>query len=647
MSRPRLIGFLLALVTLLAYLPATHCGFFLFDDEDYIRGNGMVQNGLTWEGIGWAFTTVFAANWHPLTWLSLMADCQFFGLNPGIHHLVNVLIHSANAVLLFFLLRRLTQLVWPSAMVAALFAWHPAHVESVAWIAERKDVLSTCFGLLAMMSYARFAQENSRRHFWLALFWFAFSLMAKPMLVTLPCVLLLLDYWPLERLAAKPFRWSLVWEKAPFFLLSAASSVVTCYAQRPAMNSLEATPLSFRLANAVTAITDYLSALIWPANLAVLYPLGRITIPALMLATVVLLSISAAVWLTRERQRCWLFGWLWFLGTLVPVIGLVQVGGAARADRYTYVPSIGIGIAVVFGLQALAVKFSWPKRLLPAGAIGVLIAYIWLTERQLGYWQDTETNFRHTLAVTGINQIARINLGMVLRQQGRDDEALVEYQKAVSIGPTYLPALTMTGNLLEKMKRPAQALTLYLECVRLAPTNSLYHSLVGRTMAAQGLFDEAYREFVKAETLAPSNALPHLEMAKIYLAHGRGAKAVTELRTAAWNQPDDAETLYNVAHYLATSEDDTVRDGASALSLARRASYLSYDRNSEALDVLSMAYAVTGDYTNAVVSAQQALEFSHNTDVEYLEPIRRRLELYRQHQPWRESFSNTNLPSKN
>ena len=352
MSRPRLIALLLALITLLVYLPVTHSSFLDYDDDDYITNNQMVQNGLTLAGIQWAFTTAHASNWHPLTWLSHMTDCELFGLNPAAHHFVNVLFHAANAVLLFTLVLRLTGALWPAAFVAALFAWHPLHVESVAWVAERKDVLSTFFALLSLLSYVRYAKENRRRCFWVALACFALGLMAKPMLVTLPFVMLLLDFWPVQRFNGSTVQRLLI-EKIPFFTLAAISCIVTFLVQRNmAVASLELVPMGFRLENVPVAYVAYLSKLIWPSNLAVIYPMpSDFQLPPMKvaLAVTLLIFVSAIVWLNRKRTPYLPVGWLWFLGTLVPVIGLVQVGTQAFADRYTYFPAIGLFFMVAFG----------------------------------------------------------------------------------------------------------------------------------------------------------------------------------------------------------------------------------------------------------------------------------------------------------
>ncbi|MGH7953147.1 MAG: tetratricopeptide repeat protein, partial [Limisphaerales bacterium] len=474
MVRPRFFGLLLALITLLAFLPVARDGFVNYDDQDYVTENSVVQNGLTLAGIKWAFTTFHASNWHPLTWLSLMLDDQLFGLNAGAFHFVNALFHAANTVLLFLLLLRLTtprseikngisprqNSLWPCAFVAALFAWHPLHIESVAWISERKDVLSAFFALLTLLSYARYAQSrskienqkskagsaNSTRDYFLALIFFALSLMSKPMFVTLPFVMLLLDFWPLRRISNSGFQISnvlrLIAEKIPFFLLTAISCVVTYFAQshpgENAVASLQLVPLHYRILNTLISYARYLLKLFWPAHLAVIYPLLenlRWMIEMAIVAAIILAAISWIFWRTRRRFPYLLVGWLWFLGTLVPVIGLVQVGGAALADRYTYFPAIGIFIAVAFGARDLAIRFQFPKFILPAAAILISGACLIVTEDQLRYWRDSETLFRHALAVTKNNDIAHLDLGAALELEGKKNEALVEYHAAEKIAP--------------------------------------------------------------------------------------------------------------------------------------------------------------------------------------------------------------------
>ncbi|MGO9586534.1 MAG: tetratricopeptide repeat protein [Limisphaerales bacterium] len=678
MSRPRLIGLLLALVTLLVYLPATRDGFVNYDDQDYVTENSVVQQGLTWPGIKWAFTTGHASNWHPITWLSHMADCELFGLNPGAHHLVNVLFHTANVVLLLLLLLRLTGELWPAAFIAALFAWHPLHVESVAWISERKDVLSTFFALLTLLAYARYVQcvtgdlcqetrtpptlppvtRHPSRFYWLALFFFALGLMSKPMLVTLPFVMLLLDYWPLKRVASDP-RWvskvmRLALEKWPFFLLAAVSCVVTFLVQSQrsgdAVASLELVPLHYRFCNALASYGIYLLKLVWPVGLAVFYPLPDRLTWILMVATVsgvVLVIISSFVWRMGRAQAYLPVGWLWFLATLVPVIGLVQVGGAALADRYTYIPSIGVFLAVTFGVCELADRFQVPqKAIATAGALILAICLI-LTENQLRYWHDSETLFAHALAVTKNNHVAHVNLGVALEQKGELNEALAEYRAAEQLAPELYHIHNNLGNLLDNLGHPNEALTEYRWAVLLNPGRPSLHNGEGVVLAELGRFDEALRQFKEAARLDPAYPWAHFEIGRLRLKQGRDAEAVDEFRAALRMDPNNFQILAYTAHVLAADENPQIRDGKTALVLAVKAKVLTDGAQPLVLDALGMACAETGDFTNALEVTQRAIDLATAAQMKKLEPLQQRMELYKNHRPWRESFRATNAPAKN
>jgi len=647
MSRPRLIALLLALTTLLVYLPVTRSGFLNYDDDDYVTNNQIIQNGLTFAGIKWAFTSFHAANWHPLTWLSHMMDCELFGLNPGAHHFVNVLFHAANAALLFVLLLRLTSALWPSTFVAALFAWHPLHVESVAWIAERKDVLSTFFALLALLSYARYAKENCRRSFWFALVFFALGLMAKPMLVTLPFVMLLLDYWPLQKILNYQTQTArrLMLEKWPFFLLTAISCLVTFFAQRngDAVVSLKNVSLHYRLENVAVAYADYLQKIFWPENLAVIYPMPeKISAAAVAAAIAALIFISTAAWLSRKRAPYLPVGWLWFLGMLVPVIGLVQVGGAALADRYTYLPAIGIFLAATFSARELANRFQFPKMILAAVFALILGACLILTEKQLRFWRDSETLFAHTLAVTKNNDIAHVNLGVAFEQEGKSDEALAEYREAAKLAPTRYQIHNNLGNLLDTLGQPDAAQAEYREAIRLNPKASFLRDSLGIVLVELGNFGEAMTEFSDAAKLDPAYPWPHFQMAKALLKQGRDAGAIDQFREALRLDPENFQILAYIAHVLAADENPQVRDGKTALVLAIKANSLTGGTQPFVLDALGMACAETGDFTNATEVTQKALDLATAAKMKKLEPIQQRLELYKNHQPWRESFLATN-----
>ena len=655
MSRPRLITLLLAFATLVVFLPAGSYPFVNYDDTDYVTENPFVKNGLNGTDLRWAFTAFHAGNWHPLTWISHMADCQFFGLNAGAHHFVSVLFHAANAALLFTLLLRLTGKIWPCAFIAALFAWHPLHVESVAWISERKDVLSTFFALLALLSYAKYVEASkvqnpkSKVYFAWSLLAFALGLLAKPMLVTLPFVMLLLDFWPLQRFPLFAFRFSLLSEKIPFFLLTAISCVVTFLAQRQgeAVVSLAKVSLRYRLENAPVAVVDYLLKLFWPADLCAIYPMLE-KIPALQVTVSVaaLIFISAAAWRWRNSKPYFLIGWLWFLGTLVPVIGLVQVGSAAMADRYTYIPSIGFFVAVVFLARDFAVRFQIPKLAVATASILLLAGCIFATEKQLRFWRDSETLFRRTLAVTQNNDIALVNLGVALEAQNRLDEALAVYRQAAKLETGRYQLHNNLGSILDKLGRHAESLAEYREAIRLRPDNAFLHNSAGGELAALGNFAEALKEFYEAERLNPNYAQPHAETAKVFLLQGRDIEAVDELRAALRVEPDNFQILAYTAHVLAANQNAAARDGRSALVLAIKANNLTGGSQPVVFDVLGMACAETGDFTNAQSAAQTALDLANAAQMKNLDPIRQRIELYKNHQPWRESFRATNVPGK-
>ncbi len=646
MSRPRLIALLLALTTLLVYLPVTRNGFLDYDDDEYVTNNQVVQNGLTFNGIHWAFTTFHASNWHPLTWFSHMMDCELFGLNPGAHHFVNVLFHAANSVLLFALLLRLTGVLWPAAFIAALFAWHPLHVESVAWIAERKDVLSTFFALLSLLSYVRYAKDNRRRSFWVALIFFALGLMAKPMLVTLPFVMLLLDFWPIQRLNHSTIQRLLV-EKIPFFILTAISCLITFIAQHSgdAIVSFKNVPLPYRLQNMFVAYADYLQKIFWPENLAVVYPLPEtISARAVSCAGAVLFSVFAAAWWWRKCAPYLPVGWLWFLGMLVPVIGLVQAGGAALADRYTYLPATGVFVAVTFGALALGERFQLPKMILAAAAVSVLAACLILTEKQLHYWHDSETLFTHTLAVTKNNDIAHVNLGVAFEQENKPDAALAEYRKAEKLAPTRFQIHNNLGNLLDNLGQLDAALAEYREAVRLNPNAPFLHDSLGLVLVELGNFGGAMDEFTNAARLDPAYPWPHFQLAKALLKQGHDAEAIDQLHAALRLDPDNYQILAYLAHVLAAGENPQFRDGKTALVLASKANTLTGGGQPVVMDALGMAYAETGDFTNAIDVTQKALDLANAANLKKIEPIQQRLELYKNHQPWRESFLATNAP---
>ena len=661
MSQPRRLALLLAAATCALFLPVAWSGFIVYDDSLYVTEQPIVQAGVTWAGVKWAFVTMAASNWHPLTWLSHMVDCGMFGLNPAGPHVVNVLIHAANVALLFTLLLRLTNKLWPSAFIAALFAWHPLHVESVAWISERKDVLSTFFALLAMLNYTRYAEESktqnpaAKKYFAWSLMTFALGLMAKPMLVTLPCALLLLDFWPLRRI--KNFKWSranfaVLLEKWPFFFITAASCAITFLAQSQqggsAVVSLETVPLHYRLKSVPLAYVEYLSKTFWPARLAIFYPLHE-KIPAICGAApaVVLVLISLAALRLRHTRPYLLTGWLWFLGMLVPVIGLVQVGSAALADRYTYLPAVGIFIAVTFAACDVAARFKIPRPVLAGIAVCILAACAITTENQLRHWRNSVTLFQHALAVTTDNDVARDNLGVALEQQGRLAEAAEQYRIAARLEPDRYLGHHNLANVLGRLGHPAEALAEHREAVRLSPDTQFLHHVLGLALVTAGKDDEARKEFSEAARLDPHYAWPHIEIAKIYLRQNHDAAALNELRAALRIDGNNIDILTFTARVLAAAENPATRNGANAFALAAKANLLTSGSRPPVLDALGMACAELGKFDGAQMAAQSALEVSAALKLTDVKPIQQRLELYKNHQPWRESFGATNAPAKN
>jgi protein O-mannosyl-transferase len=699
MSRPRFIGLLLALLTLAVYLPVARHGFILYDDGDYVTDNPVVRNGLTLSGIKWAFTTFHSANWHPLTWLSHMADCEWFGLNAAGPHCINALLHAANTVLVFALWWQLTRrkpetgapedddgAVWPAAFIAALFAVHPLHVESVAWISERKDVLSTFFGLLALLCYARYAKsrvqspeptvqspQSQRAFYTLALFFFAAGLISKPMLVTWPFVMLLLDFWPFQRFNVSTFQ-RLLAEKLPFFALTAASCVVTYVAQsQGAVRSLAAVPLVYRLENTSVVLATYLFKIVWPARLAVIYPMPQ-TIPAALFigCSALLLTITVGVCLAKKRYPFLPVGWFWFLGTLVPVIGLVKVGDAAMADRYMYIPSIGIFMIVAMGIKRISECMSLPKNLLPALAAVVLAALTVVTERQLQFWRDDETLFKHAMDVTKDNAEAMINYGAALEYLGKPMEAMQQYRQAEKIAPDSYLTHADIGNLLDFMGKPAEALAEYQRALQLYPDARTLHDRLGMALAALGRYGEATNQFYEGMQLDPDSASPHfylgialaqqnnlreatnefaqalrlapgdpsvlVEWAKALLRHGLDVDAMNQLNAALQMDPDNFQTLTFAARVLASDKHSEVRNGAQALELAQRAEALTGGEQPLVQDALGMALAENGQFDAAQKAVTDAIRLANDAGMkhEIITAMQERLALYAKHQPWRE-----------
>jgi len=622
MRRKTFICLVLITVTLAVFWQVSNHEFVNFDDDDYISENPHVQSVLSRQAIIWAFTATRAANWHPLTWLSHMIDCQLYGLNPSGHHLTNVLFHLVNTLLLFLLLNRITGASWRSGFVAALFALHPLHVESVAWVAERKDVLSTLFWLLTMWAYIYYVEKPRLHRYLFTLLLFALGLMAKPMLVTLPCVLLLLDYWPLKRIelgqsasgqpaviqpstiAKKPgaqaFR--LLLEKTPLFVLVAVSSVVTFVVQKSggAVGALEVYPIKIRVANALFSYVSYMVKMIWPQNLAVFYPHPGQSLPMWQAAAagLLLLLISIAVIRAGRRQSYLPVGWLWYLGTLVPVIGLVQVGAQAMADRYTYVPLIGLFIMAAWGVPELLAKYRFQRTVLATLATILLVTLTLVSKRQVRHWQNSLTLFQHAVEVTADNYLAHDSLGNALAQQGMLDQAIVHYREALRIKSNLVNthnnlgvALLQQGEINRAMAQYYQALRLkpdsaethnnlgvalftvgqldqaighYLTAIKLDPNFGKAYNNLGNALARQGKLDEAFSQYYKALELKANYPEAHNNLGVALAQQEKLREAIAHFRRALQLRPDYAQARSNLDNAIALLAKTTEPPGWSS-----------------------------------------------------------------------------------
>ncbi|HEV2320536.1 MAG TPA: tetratricopeptide repeat protein [Verrucomicrobiae bacterium] len=607
----------LAVGTVILYLPVIHNGFTNFDDGVYIPENSHVVSGLRWQNLLWSFTHFYAGYWIPLTWISHMIDCQLFGLNPGAHHMISVLIHAANAVLLFVLLNYMTGAMWRSAFVAALFAWHPLHVESVAWACERKDVLCAFFWMLALLCYAHYVEgkrapsssssssssaipQSTIRNvlYWLALLFFACGLMSKPMVVTLPFVLLLLDFWPLQRVGSRQtqdgrFNAStllrVLIEKFPFLVLSSASCLATVHAT-PTFGE----PLSFRLAKSLAAYLLYLVKIFAPINLAVIYPLPAHT-PAVgaIAGALVLLACSLTFIFLFRRRPYLLIGWLWFLGTLVPVIGIVQAGYQSIADRFTYLPSIGLFIVITWALADIARRFR-VRSILAATAFASLIACVVLTSIQIRYWRSSITLFRHTLAVTKDNFVAAACLGQALDAAGDDADALPYCQEAVRLNPDYSSAQLYLGMVLSNEGDLTNALVHLNKAVQLSPEDWHFRYNLGKFLLEHGNADTAITQFDAALHDNPDFAEAHNALGKAYLKKGDLKLAVDALSQAVALEPNNAQFHYDLGTVLLRASQT-----APAIAQFTEAVRLQPDF-AVAHENLAVALAAQGDITGAI-----------------------------------------------
>ena len=565
----------LVLAVIAVYAQVRHHSFVSFDDLAYIVDNPHVRSGPSWEGLRWALTHAYLSNWHPLTWLSHMLDWRLFGSNPAGPHLVNVALHAANAVVLFLALRALTGSLGRSAVVAALFALHPLRVESVAWAAERKDVLAGLFWMIALLAWASYARRPSVARYLLVAGSLTLGLMAKPMLVTLPCVLLLLDVWPLERLRPTGLRalaWPIV-EKLPLAALAAGASAVTV-ASQSAGGAFHPISLADRMANAALAYVGYLWKSIWPAGLSVFYPHPADVDPGgatawrwLALGAAVVLVLATAGALAQFRRRPWLLvGWLWYLGTLVPVIGLAQVGRQAAADRYTYLPTIGIAIAVVWTCADLARRWSWGPALARGVALVVLLLLAAASYRQVGHWRTSELLFEHALATTRSNYVAHNNLGSLLLERGDFARAAPHFARAIEIRPDFADGHANLGALWLLQGRDDLAWPALEQALRVQPSHVQARYNLGRGLIARGDLAGAEVQLATVLRLAPEHVEARTNLGAVYARLGQAERAEAEFRRALALRPDHAAALQNLARLLelrgATAEAAALRERA-------------------------------------------------------------------------------------
>ena len=628
------------------------------------------------ENLEWAFrpTTFVAANWHPVTVVSHMLDCELFGvqtggglwrLGPRGHHLTSVLFHALNTALLFLVLRLMTGALWPSALVAALFGWHPLHVESVAWIAERKDVLSTLFWLLTMLAYWAYVRERSIKYYLLALLSLAIGLLSKPMLVTLPCVLLLLDVWPLERFRnVQPWSKSawrragrLTLEKAPMFALVGMASVWTIKAQTSfgALPSVKQFSLLERFANAMVSYTVYLWSMIVPRNLAPHYPMKEqfdLTAPGL-LALAVLIVISAYVLSVVKTAPYLAVGWFWYVGTIFPVIGFVQAGQQGMADRFTYVPSIGIFIMLAWGLKSLLRRDS--ALVLPVATATVLWLAVlsYLTFDQIGYWKNTKTLFAHTLAVTENNYMANYGLGTYyLYESSSPEKALVHFNAALAIVPDSALAHYQRGVVLAKLKRPREAIVAFQKAIQEDfPKAWMPHAAIARALCQLNRYAEAEPHFRKALSLGPENAEVQFGLAQILIRKGEIATAVQMLQKLIRDAPSNIPAETTLARIYATHPNSAFRNGPEAVNLASAANRATRSIHPKILDTLAAAYAENGQFDSALKAAKAARQRANRQSVvgdqanrqdlatgwrDFARSVEQRMRLYAKGLPYRE-----------
>ncbi|MDH4201681.1 MAG: tetratricopeptide repeat protein [Phycisphaerae bacterium] len=613
--QPIVLSLAMGIVTFSLYLPTLHFDFVHLDDFSYVADNPFIEYGLSLQNVQMALTSFFQKNWHPLTWLSYMLDYELFGLNPRGYHLVNILFHTANGILLFWVLRCLTGATWKSFLVAALFAWHPLHVESVAWISERKDVLCAFFWILTLWAHWRYALKPCAKRNLLTLAFCLLALMAKPMAVTLPVVLLLMDFWPLKRFG-KPIETGgslrqqagrLILEKTALFIAVLFTCILTLRAQHlsGAVKSFDYLSPLPRITNTFIAYLSYLRMMVWPVDLAVIYPHPHQLRPITgILCTI--LFIAVTVWACRIWKKYPFFtvGWFWYVITLVPVIGIVQVGVQALADRYTYIPLVGIFIIAVWGLEFIANKRPVLKPFIFASLCVALAGCLYLTRMQIYRWKDSITLFSHTLSVTDNNWKADWAIGCALNQEKQFETAEIHLKKAIAV----------------------------------EPNESLMFVNLAQSLSGQRKTDEAIMALQEGLKINPDSALIYYEMGKLHYADHSPEKALVDFQRAQNLKPGSRKVIYQIVWLLSTYPDETIRNGQEAVGLCEKLDFLEIP-DAEYFCVLAAAYAEIGLFEDAVVTGEKALNTAINkntTSAEMIQTITDCLEQYQQGLPYRD-----------
>ena len=623
--------------------------FVNYDDNQYVFQNPEVIQGLTLRGIAWAFTYAQIGHWHPVTWLSHMLDCNLYGLNPWGHHLTSVLLHGIAAILLFLVLNEMTGALWRSAFVAAVFAIHPLRVESVAWIAERKDVLSGVFFMLTLWAYVRYVRGvHTLICYTLMVILFALGLMSKGMLVTLPFVLLLLDYWPLGRLKVDapdgrriPLRelWlpllCLIREKIPLFVLSAISCIMTNLSPEEATKLAHYSPIG----NAVMSCVTYMRQMIYPVDLAIPYPypsngwpVAEVVLAAAFLAAISILSV--VFWRTRPY---FIVGWLWYLGMLVPVLGFVQISYYSHADRYTYLPQIGLYLLLTWAVADLSAGLPFRREALGGLGTIAITALMLCAHKQASYWQDSQTLWTHTLDCGQDSYYAHDNLGATLLEKGRVDEALYHFQRAMEINPNTAEIQFNFANALLQNGEVGQAISHYRKALEISPGYAEAHYAIALALVKAGETDEAIAHFNTALDTNPDDAEIHNNLAAALLKAGRRGEAIAHYKKALEIQPNYMEAQNNLARLLATSPQQSLRDGPLALELAQKANVTTGGNNPVVLGTLAAAYAETGQFTEAADAAKRALALTDSQEnAAFAAALREQLALYEAGKPFRQ-----------